>query len=75
MQILPIFLPVCGFETLATEARGEGFLFLDRLKTEWQSEQNCFDAPGEVFLGAIEYAGLGFVTISDPSASHAMTLS
>ena len=40
-----------GIEKLRAEASEEGFRFLDRLVSEWQSGRNRFAEPGEMFLG------------------------
>lgn len=38
--------------TLVDAGTAEGFSFADRLVRDWESGQNCFDEPGEVFFGA-----------------------
>lgn len=43
---------VCGIHNLALEARLSGHTFLDRLIADWHYGANCFDKPGEYFLGA-----------------------
>ena len=53
-----------SFKTLAAQARGEGFLFLDRMYDEWVAGINRFDKPGECLLlardgpGVVGVAGL-----------------
>lgn len=37
---------------LAGVARGEGFVFLDRLLAEWESGAERFEGPGEILFGA-----------------------
>jgi GNAT superfamily N-acetyltransferase len=38
-------------EPLIAEAAGEGYQFLDRLLSEWESGANRFDQPGEMLCG------------------------
>jgi GNAT superfamily N-acetyltransferase len=46
---------------LAELARAEGFPFVDRLIREWESGENRFALPGEVFLGSyLDGALIGF---------------
>ena len=40
-------LPLAGLTQLASEARDEGFAFLNRLIADWGDESNCFDREGE----------------------------
>lgn len=54
IAIQRIDLPQLGWEQLRTEAREEGFLFVERLWNEWQSGENRFDAPGELICGCID---------------------
>ena len=49
-----IQLPVPGIDELQAEARAEGYDFLDRLLDDWQSGENRFDGPGEIFVGAFD---------------------
>jgi GNAT superfamily N-acetyltransferase len=53
-SIHSIMLPVPGIEELQAEARAEGYNFLDRLLDDWQSGENRFDGPGEIFVGAFD---------------------
>lgn len=46
-----ISLPVDGSAEMFLEARREGYKFLDRLQTEWDSGVNRFDQPGEILCG------------------------
>jgi GNAT superfamily N-acetyltransferase len=39
-------------EALRAEAARQGFLFVDRLVSDWASGANTFNRPGECFLGA-----------------------
>ena len=60
---------------MRAEAVREGFHFLDRLATEWQSGANRFDRPGEVLLGAYRTGillGLGGLN-RDPYIGQART--
>ncbi len=52
--IHPIELPVSGFEELQTEALREGFLFIERLREEWENGKNRFTASGEKLLGCMD---------------------
>ena len=49
-----IDLPIHGLEQLLSEARSEGFKFLDTLVSEWQTGFNRFDATGEALCGHLE---------------------
>lgn len=58
-------LPV-GFETLREEARGEGYLFVERLAADWEARRMRFDRDGEALLAAYAtgvLAGIGGLTI------------
>jgi GNAT superfamily N-acetyltransferase len=46
-------LPIDETEALAVLARGEGYLFLDRLIRE-QKAADCFAGPGELLLGTFD---------------------
>ena len=55
-----------GFDALRAEARAEGYLFVERLFTEWMSYTNRFDREGEALLAAHMngvLAGIGGITI------------
>jgi GNAT superfamily N-acetyltransferase len=55
-----------GFDALRAEARAEGYLFVERLFTEWMSHINRFDREGEMLLAARldgVLAGIGGITI------------
>lgn len=54
IAIQQIQLPKPGLEQLRAEARQEGFLFIERLWTEWRGGENRFDAPGELLYGCLE---------------------
>ena len=53
LQLEPVVndLPA-GFDALRAEARAEGYLFVERLFTEWMSHTNRFDRQGEVLFAA-----------------------
>lgn len=55
-----------GFDDLRAEARAEGYLFVERLFTEWMSHTNRFGREGEALLAArmnSVLAGIGGITI------------
>jgi len=52
--ILKIELPIPGLDELRTEARKEGYRFLETLVDEWASGKNRFDAPGEILCGHLD---------------------
>jgi GNAT superfamily N-acetyltransferase len=55
-----------GFETLREEARGEGYLFVERLAADWEARRMRFDRDGEALLAAHVtgvLAGIGGLTI------------
>ena len=55
-----------GFDTLRAEARAAGYLFLERLATDWLSGTTRFDREGEALLAARVngvLAGIGGLTI------------
>lgn len=54
ISIRKIELPVRGLERLQSEAREEGYEFIDTLVDEWASARNRFDAPGEALCGHLE---------------------
>jgi len=54
ITIEPIELPVSGWEELQTEALQEGFLFIERLRNEWENGKNRFALPGEQLLGCMD---------------------
>lgn len=49
-----IELPVPGIDQLHSEARAEGFDFLDTLVNEWSSGENRYNGPGEILMGGID---------------------
>ena len=55
-----------GFDDLRAEARAEGYLFVERLATDWLSGTARFDRAGEALLAARVngvLAGIGGLTI------------
>ena len=55
-----------GFDALRAEARAEGYLFVERLATDWLSGTTRFDRAGEALLAARVdgvLAGIGGLTI------------
>jgi GNAT superfamily N-acetyltransferase len=51
ISIRKIELPLPGLECLRSEARDEGYDFIETLVEEWASASNRFDAPGEALCG------------------------
>jgi GNAT superfamily N-acetyltransferase len=51
-------LPGDALAPLVAASAGEGFLFLERLRSEWLEGKKRFDAPGEVLLGAYQRSAL-----------------
>ena len=58
MAIQKIELPIPGLQELRSEARGEGYAFIEKLVTEWVSGENRFDAPGEILVGEMDQGQL-----------------
>jgi GNAT superfamily N-acetyltransferase len=54
IEIRSIKLPAHGLELLQAEANAEGYGFIERLVSEWQSGANRFEGPGEVLSGHME---------------------
>ena len=76
-QLQPVIeeLPA-GFDALRAEARDEGYLFVDRLATDWQSGTTRFDREGEALLAARVngmLAGIGGLTI-EPVVPNALRM-
>ena len=70
ITIQKIKLPAPGIEQLHTEARQEGYEFIDTLVDEWADGSNRFEKPGEVLCGHLDHGVLvavGGLTI-DPFA-------
>ena len=49
-----IELPAPGLTQLRTEARNEGYNFIETLVRQWSAGENRFDAPGEVLCGCTD---------------------
>jgi GNAT superfamily N-acetyltransferase len=65
-----------GFNTLRTEARAEGYRFLERLCVEWASGTIQFDRPGERLMTARvagELVAIGGLTV-DPVVAGALRM-
>jgi GNAT superfamily N-acetyltransferase len=65
-----------GFDALREEARAEGYLFVERLATDWMSGTTRFDREGEALLAARVngvLAGIGGLTI-EPVVRHALRM-
>ena len=65
LQLVVEELPA-GFGALQADARAEGYLFVDRLATDWLSRTTRFDRAGEALLAARldgVLAGIGGLTI------------
>jgi GNAT superfamily N-acetyltransferase len=54
ISIRKIELPLPGLELLVSEARDEGYDFIETLVDEWASATNRFDAPGEALCGHLD---------------------
>jgi GNAT superfamily N-acetyltransferase len=54
ISIRKIQLPAPGIVSLQSEARQEGYEFIDTLVEEWASAKNRFDAPGETLCGCLD---------------------
>ena len=54
IPVRKIELPAPGLEILQLEAIVEGYDFIETLVEEWESEENCFDLPGEVLYGCMD---------------------
>lgn len=62
-----------GLDELCAEARAEGYNFIERLASEWESGGNRFDAPGEILCGHVDrrlLVAVGGLNV-DPFAGHA----
>ena len=71
IEVLP-----AGFDALRAEARAEGYLFVERLATDWMSGTMRFDREGDALLAALlngVLAGIGGLTI-EPVVPHALRM-
>src|SRR5262245_20063778 len=67
LQLVIENLPA-GFDALRSEARAEGYSFIERLAADWEAHKMRFGHPGEALLAAHvagALAGIGGLT-SDP---------
>jgi GNAT superfamily N-acetyltransferase len=73
VQIARISLPLPGLDALQTEASAEGYAFIERLVSEWESGANRFQGPGEVLCGHLDNGRLAAVggLNCDPFAGRA----
>jgi GNAT superfamily N-acetyltransferase len=68
IPIQRIQLPAPGIKQLHTEAREEGYDFIETLIDEWTTGANRFEAPGEILYGHLDHGllvAVGGLTI-DP---------
>ncbi len=54
VAIRKIQLPARGIESLQSEARQEGYEFIDTLVEEWATATARFDGPGETLCGGLD---------------------
>jgi GNAT superfamily N-acetyltransferase len=54
VSIQKIQMPVPGIEQLQSEARQEGYKYIDTLIQEWDSAKTRFDGPGETLYGCLD---------------------
>jgi GNAT superfamily N-acetyltransferase len=54
ISIEKILLPVPGLEQLRSEAKEEGYDFVETLVEDWAAATNRFDGPGETLMGGLE---------------------
>jgi GNAT superfamily N-acetyltransferase len=54
ISIQKIELPVPGLGRLQSDARAEGYDFIETLVEEWASAKNRFDASGEILCGHLD---------------------
>jgi GNAT superfamily N-acetyltransferase len=54
VSIQKIQLPVPGIEQLRSEAKEDGYDFVDTLVEDWVSATNRFDGPGETLMGGLD---------------------
>lgn len=58
LHIVPVTALQPDVGELRAEAIGDGFQFMEKLITDWESGANRFDQPGECLLGAFSGADL-----------------
>lgn len=54
ISIQKIQLPVTGMQRLRSEAKEEGYDFVETLVEEWESSRNRFDGAGEALMGGLD---------------------
>jgi GNAT superfamily N-acetyltransferase len=54
ISVQQISLPFQGFALVHSEARAEGYDFVNSLEQEWSSGQNRFEGPGEALWGCVD---------------------
>jgi GNAT superfamily N-acetyltransferase len=54
ISIQKIELPVTGMQRLRSEAKEEGYDFVETLVEEWEGSRNRFDGPGEALMGGLD---------------------
>jgi GNAT superfamily N-acetyltransferase len=54
IAIQKIELPLPGLACLQSEAKAEGYKFIEALVEQWASAENRFDAPGEILCGHLD---------------------
>ena len=54
ISIQKIQLPVTGMQRLRSEAKDEGYDFVETLVEDWESTRNRFDAAGEALMGGLD---------------------
>jgi GNAT superfamily N-acetyltransferase len=72
ISIRKIQLPAPGIESLQSEARQEGYVYIDTLVQEWASAKTRFDGPGETLCGCLDLdllVGVGALSC-DPFAGR-----
>jgi GNAT superfamily N-acetyltransferase len=55
ISIQKIELPLPGMELLQSDARAEGYDFIETLVEEWAGAKNRFDASGEILCGHLDH--------------------
>jgi GNAT superfamily N-acetyltransferase len=58
LHIVPLSAFQPDLDEIRAEAADDGFRFIEKLMTDWESGANRFDQPGECFLGAFSGADL-----------------
>lgn len=58
VEFKPVLELPPGIDDLRIEASSAGFRFMEKLVSEWESQANRFDRPGEMLAGAFQNAQL-----------------